>query len=184
MTDPGHSTRACQPLFIACEHYWHPILIFRLIAHRYRCQPPASPLPPQHEQIFLVLRVWLQNSSGLFVSVPGLALELRTFLASLFALGGVYRITADELGQLAVKVPDCSNEPYLSSYNTAKHEILYQVRRSLFSRSLLLNLFFNRCLLFVFDILHCCALFLQHTSVLTPSADQSASPIRAPSVHA
>lgn len=145
MSEPGHSARACQSLFLACEHYWHPILLFRLIAHRYRCHAPATPLPDQHVQIFLVLRVWLNSSSGLFVAVPGLALELRTFLSSLFALGGVYRATADELGQLAVRIPPGPGEPYASNYSAADHERQYQVSDAVLIAFLTISLLHSAC---------------------------------------
>lgn len=152
MTEPGHSSRACRPLFIACEHYWPPLLLLRLVIHRFRCTAPATQgnagepaaaeekeLPPAHAQVMLVIRTWLETSRHLFAvgnetsagtAGPDMALslELRSFLESLSSLGGLYTAAVREIEQLSLQPCALAPPQYSFDYSRAEHQQLYEVR--------------------------------------------------------
>ena len=131
MTEPGHSSRACEPLFVACEHFWSPLLLLRLLIHRFRSTAPApqpSTPPSVHSQVIDVLRVWLEISAPIFSSHPTLFNALKDFLNYLRGIGGWYRGEAEKLAALSQRKPEDRAFVYPSDYAQVEHEVLYEVR--------------------------------------------------------
>jgi hypothetical protein len=129
LTEPGGCTASCRALFIACEHYWHPLLPFRMIVNRFRSVAPVilGPLPTLHAHIFVVVRMWLETCDGLFATVPELGNSLRTFCTALLGMGGAYRHAADEFLQLSVAPTPSYGGLYRVDFASVPHQHLYEV---------------------------------------------------------
>lgn len=127
VTDARRPVGACRALFVACEHFWAPVLLLRVVLHRFAATRPAAPLPPTHAHVLRVLHTWLAVTATAFRGLSEEAVELHAFCRELSARGGEYAAAAAGMVQRLQPRTLRAAASYTVDYAAADHHRLYAV---------------------------------------------------------
>ena len=130
LTCPVTNPSMCQLIFCVYRHFVSPLIVFRLLVHRFLATPfTHGHIPDIHENCFRFLRVWVRAAYGDFFENNVLAKEFKQFMERLTKSGGGYAKFSDQLLTTEVSSPGVVRARGLSIYETALHNQLYKVGR-------------------------------------------------------
>ena len=77
---------SCELVFVSHQRFFPGLALLRLLVHRFHSVPLAAsgqPLPPVHERVLGLLRLWVRTALGDFLQLPPLLRAFKSFLLRL-----------------------------------------------------------------------------------------------------